>query len=259
MLLGIDVGNTQTVVGVFKDGRLRDHWRISTERERTADEIALALGGFLAFVGWSLDMIDGIIVSSVVPEMTRALTHMAHDILNLEPLVVDSTTDTGIPILYEDPRQVGADRLVNAVAVDELWGGPAIVVDFGTATTFDCISKKGEYLGGVIAPGLEIANEALAARTAKLPRVNFEVPKKVLGTTTKESLQSGLYFGYIALVEGVLTRLSREMRGSPKVIATGGLSSVIGPKIKSMNHIRPALTLEGLQILWERNRKRNPK
>src|SRR5665811_755312 len=167
MLLGIDVGNTQTVIGVFKDGRLREHWRISTERERTADEIALTLGGFLAFVGWSLDMIDGMIISSVVPEMTRALIHMAHDILNLEPLVVESTTDIGIPILYEDPKQVGADRLVNAVAAIAKYGTPCIVVDFGTATTWDAIDAEGRYLGGTIAPGLEISANALFRKAAR--------------------------------------------------------------------------------------------
>jgi type III pantothenate kinase len=255
MLLGIDVGNTQTVVGVFKDGRLRDHWRISTERERTADEIALALGGFLAFVGWSLDMIDGIIVSSVVPEMTRALTHMSHDILNLEPLVVDSTTDTGIPILYEDPRQVGADRLVNAVAAIAKYGTPCIVVDFGTATTWDAINREGEYLGGTIAPGVEISADALFNQAARLSRVELVVPANPIGRNTVESIQSGIIYGTAGLVDRVVELFKAELGEDSHVIATGGLAEVVVAECRTVDVTDPLLTLDGLKLIYERNSK----
>ncbi|HEY5493081.1 MAG TPA: type III pantothenate kinase [Candidatus Anoxymicrobiaceae bacterium] len=253
MLLGIDVGNTQTVIGVFKDGRLREHWRISTERERTADEIALTLGGFLAFVGWDLDMIDGMIISSVVPEMTRALIHMANDILELDPLVVDSDTDTGIPILYEDPRQVGADRLVNAVAAVDKYGAPCIVVDFGTATTWDAIDREGRYLGGTIAPGLEISANALFRQAARLSRVELVPPGNAVGRNTVESMQSGIINGTAGQVDRLVELFKEELGQDAHVIATGGLAEVVVARCRTVDVTDPLLTLDGLKLIYERN------
>jgi type III pantothenate kinase len=253
LLLAIDVGNTQITLGAFQDKALAQTWRLRTERHATADELGIQLRGLLHSAGIENSDLEGVIVASVVPPLDAALTEALQRYLRKEPLIVGPAIKLGIRNLYKNPSEVGADRLVNAAAVHSLVGGPAIVVDFGTATTFDCISKKGEYLGGVIAPGLEIANEALAARTAKLPRITFQVPSHVLGKTTIESLQSGLFWGYIALVEGVIQRLAQEMGGSPKVIATGGLSPVIGPRIRNKARVMPTLTLEGLRLLWERN------
>jgi type III pantothenate kinase len=253
MLLGIDIGNTQTVIGVFKDGRLRDHWRISTERERTADEIALALGGFLAFRGWSLDMIDGLIVSSVVPEMTRALSLMARDILELDPLVVDSDTDTGIPVLYEDPKQVGADRLVNAVAAVAKYGTPCIVVDFGTATTWDAINRDGEYLGGTIAPGVEISADALFRHAARLSRVELVAPENPVGRNTVESIQSGIIYGTAGQVDRLVELFKGVLGQDAKVVATGGLAEVVVGECRNVDALDPLLTLDGLKLIYERN------
>jgi len=253
MLLGIDVGNTQTVIGVFKGDRLRDHWRISTERERTADEIALALGGFLAFVGWSLDMIDGMIISSVVPEMTRALIHMANDILELDPLVVDSDTDTGIPILYEDPRQVGADRLVNAAAALAKYGAPCIVVDFGTATTWDAIDREGSYLGGTIAPGVEISAAALFRQAARLSRVELVAPDNAVGRNTVESMQSGIINGTAGQVDRLVELFKEELGQDAHVIATGGLAEVVVGRCRTVDVTDPLLTLDGLKLIYDRS------
>jgi len=255
MLLGIDVGNTQTVIGVFREGNLRDNWRISTERERTADEIALALGGFLAFRGWSLDQIDGMIISSVVPEMTRALVHMSRDILEIEPLVVDSQTDTGVPILYEDPKQVGADRLVNAVAAIAKYGAPCIVVDFGTATTWDAINRDAEYLGGTIAPGLEISADALFREAARLSRVELVLPPNPIGRNTVESIQSGLINGTAGQVDRVVELFKGELGADARVIATGGLAEVVAGECRTIDVTDPLLTLDGLKLIYERNTK----
>ncbi|PKK85612.1 MAG: pantothenate kinase [Thermoplasmata archaeon HGW-Thermoplasmata-1] len=253
MLLGIDVGNTQTVIGVYRDGTLRDHWRISTERERTADETALTLGGFLAFRGWSLDQIDGMIISSVVPEMTRALIHMARDILGVAPLVVDNDTDTGIPILYEDPRQVGADRLVNAAAAVARYGTPCIIVDFGTATTWDAITGDGEYLGGTIAPGVEISADALFRHAARLSRVELVAPASAIGRNTVESIQSGIINGTAGQVDRIVELFKETLGEGTRVIATGGLAEVIVGKCRAIDVTDPLLTLDGLRIIYERN------
>jgi type III pantothenate kinase len=253
-LLAIDVGNTQITIGAFKGEKLSHTWRLHTEPRATADELGIQLHALLRYAPLGYNEIAGIIIASVVPAMDGALTEACVSYLKHPPMIVGPHLNLGIANRYKNPQEVGADRLVNAVAVHKLLGGPAVVVDFGTATTFDCISARGEYLGGVIAPGLEIANDALASRTAKLPRVSFAVPERVLGRTTKESLQSGLFFGYIALVEGVLQRLVKEMSGTPKIVATGGLAPVIGPRIKGVKHVLPSLTLEGLRILWERNK-----
>lgn len=252
-LLTIDVGNTQITIGAFHGSKLTHTWRLQTQRNATADELGTQIHALLRYAPLGYNEILGVVIASVVPSLDTALVQACTQYLKKKPILVGPKTKLGIANRYKNPEEVGADRLVNAVAVDALMGGPAIVVDFGTATTFDCISAKGEYLGGVIAPGLDVAHEALVARTAKLPRVTFEVPKTALGRTTKESLQSGLFFGYIALVEGVLQRLTKDMGGRPKVVTTGGLSTVIGPQIKPKVRVLPELTLEGLRILWERN------
>ncbi len=254
MLLGIDVGNTQTVIGVFIDGELKDHWRISTESERTADEMALTLGGFLAFVGHSLTQVNGMIISSVVPEMTSAMAHMARDILGLEPLVVDSGTDTGIPVLYEDPRQVGADRLVNAVAAVHKYGTPCIVVDFGTATTWDAIDREGRYLGGTIAPGVEISADALFRQAARLARVELVAPENAIGRNTVESIQSGIINGTAGQVDRLVELFKEELGGDCRVVATGGLAEVVVGKCHTIEVLDPLLTLEGLRLIFERNK-----
>jgi type III pantothenate kinase len=253
LLLTIDVGNTHISVGVFRDKTLAHTWRLHTKPRATADELGTQFLDWLHYATLDLNEVTGVAIASVVPSLDAALQEAASHYLHRMPLVIGPGTKLGIANLYKNPAEVGADRLVNAVAVHAFVGGPAIVVDFGTATTFDCISAKGEYLGGAIAPGLEIAYEGLAQHAAKLPRVNFAVPARVLGKTTKESLQSGFFFGYIGLVEGMLQRLSREMKGRPKIVATGGLSTVIGPRIKGISRIMPTLTLEGLRIIWERN------
>jgi type III pantothenate kinase len=254
-LLTIDVGNTQITIGAFHGNKLTHTWRLRTDPHATADELGIQLHALLRYAPLGYNEIAGIAIASVVPPLDAALLQACTQYLKQKPLFVGPQTKLGIANRYKNPQEVGADRLVNAVAVHELVGGSAIVVDFGTATTFDCVSARGDYLGGVISPGLELAHEALTTHAAKLPRIPFGVPKNVLGKTTKESLQSGLFFGYIALVEGVLQRLVKEMRGRPKVVATGGLSSVIGPRIKPGARIMPALTLEGLRIIWDRNHK----
>jgi type III pantothenate kinase len=253
MLLGIDVGNTQTVIGVFVAGRLEEHWRISTERERTADEMALTLGSFLAFVGRTLSEVNGMIISSVVPEMTSALARMARDILKIEPLVVDSSTDTGIEVLYEDPKQVGADRLVNAVAAISRYGAPCIVVDFGTATTWDAIDSAGRYLGGTIAPGLEISADALFHQAARLARVELEAPAEAIGRNTVESIQSGIIFGTAGQVDRLVELFREQLGQDAKVVATGGLAEVVVGNCRSVDVLDPLLTLDGLRLIYERN------
>jgi type III pantothenate kinase len=255
LLLAIDVGNTQITLGAFREKTLAHSWRLHTNAHSTSDELGTQIHALLRYAPLGYNEITGIIIASVVPALDTPLSQACSAYLHHKPLFIGPKTKLGIANLYKNPQEVGADRLVNAVAVHALFKGPAIVVDFGTATTFDCVNAKGDYLGGIIAPGLEIANAALAERTAKLPRVTFEVPTWVMGRTTKESLQSGLYWGYISLVEGLLQRLTREMGRHPKVVATGGLSPVIGPRVKSIVRIEPNLTLEGLRIIWERNNR----
>jgi type III pantothenate kinase len=254
-LLTIDVGNTQITVGAFHGDQLTHTWRLNTHPLPTADELGIRLHNLLRYAPLGYNEIAGIMIASVVPGLDPLLKQACVHYLKHTPQFVSPVTRLGIRNRYKNPGEVGADRLVNAVAVHARLRGAAIVVDFGTATTFDCVSARGDYLGGVIAPGLEIANETLASRTAKLPKVAFAVPKTVMGGTTQESLQSGLFFGYLALVEGILQRLSKEMGGRPKVVVTGGLSPVIGPRLKPAPLIIPELTLDGLRLIWERNRR----
>lgn len=259
MLVAIDVGNTQTVIGVFAPdangvrGELVYHWRVSTVAGRTADEIALMLDQFFALEGVEAsEIITGIAVASVVPRLRTAIRDVADRWFKVPTVIVEPGIRTGMPILYDNPKEVGADRIADAVAAFEQFGGPTIVVDFGTATTFEVVSAKGEYLGGVILPGIEISLEALFARAALLPRVELVEPSNVLAKNTVESVQSGAIYGFAAQVDGLCRRLEGEI-GPATVVATGGLASLIGPVSEAIEHHEPWLTLHGLRIIYERN------
>ncbi len=254
MLLVIDIGNTNTVLGVFDGSRLTMDWRLETKQRQTADEYGILARNLFALDGMEFSKIQHIIIASVVPPLNTVLEQMALKYFKIKPLFVEPGVKTGMPVLYDSPADVGADRIVNAVAAYEKYGGPAIVVDFGTATTFDAISAKGEYLGGVIAPGPGVSAEALFAKTARLPRVEIKAPSKVIGTSTVGSIQSGLYYGYIGLIDGILERMIPELGSRTKVIATGGFSTLIGTGTARIQHIDPNLTLEGLRLIFERNR-----
>ena len=253
MLLAIDVGNTETVVGVFRDHELAARWRIHTSPERTADELALVFGGFLGQEGLSFDKnVTGVILSSVVPNATQQLREMVARYFPFDAVVVEPGIKTGVPVLTDNPREVGADRIVNALAAFTKYGGPAIVVDFGTATTFDVVSEKGELLGAVIAPGLQIAMRALYEQAARLPLVELVAPKSAVGKNTVESVQSGLVFGYASMVDGMVGRISDEL-GEATVIATGGLAPMVIEECRTVDHHDPWLTLEGLRLVFDRN------
>ena len=256
MLLAIDVGNTNIVLGVFDRDELVRSWRLQTLRERTADELGLIVKGLFDNFGISRSSITGSIVGSVDPPLTGTVFSMVTNYFNRPPLVVDPPHNTGMPILYENPSEVGADRIVNAIAAYEQYGAdhqPIIVCDFGTATTLDAVSAQGEYLGGAICPGVTISADALFQRAARLPRVEVVKPATVVGTTTVGAMQSGLFFGYVGMVEGLVRRMSDELGGNTLCIATGGLADVIAPEIPLIQHVEPDLTLHGLRIVWERN------
>jgi type III pantothenate kinase len=250
MLLAVDVGNTQTVLGLYRDGDLVEHWRVATDRSRTGDELAVLLGGLL-----DPDAVDGICLSTTVPSIVREWERLADRWAHAALLVVGPGVRTGIPIRYDDPREVGPDRIVNAVAVRARYGAPAIVVDFGTSTNFDVVSAEGEYVGGVLAPGIEISMEALFVRAARLVNVDFAAPERVVGKTTVGGLQSGLVYGFAGQVDGIVARIRDEL-GAPDatVVATGGLAELIAPHSSVIEHVDPFLTLEGLRLVWELNR-----
>ena len=255
MLLVMDVGNTNTVLGVYETARLVAHWRLTTVRDRTVDEYGIQARTLLSLAGIEVSAIQHIIIASVVPPLNSVLETMARTYFNLRPLFVEPGVKTGMPILYENPQEVGADRIVNGVAAYERCKSAVIVVDFGTATTFDAISAKGEYLGGAIAPGLTISAEALFERAARLPRVDIRRPPKVIGRNTTHSLQAGLFHGYIALVQGILERMRQEMEGKVRTIGTGGLVLALEADLRTvLDDLDPNLTLEGLRIIHERNR-----
>jgi type III pantothenate kinase len=254
MLLAVDVGNTQTVLGLFDGEQLVEHWRVATEAERTGDELAALFADLLGLRGRSFDDVSGVSLSSTVPLLGRAYQELAERHIDAPLLVLGPGTRTGIPILYDDPREVGPDRIANAVAARERYGAPCIVVDFGTSTNFDAVSAEGEYVGGVLAPGIEISMEALFARAARLTKVDFVEPETVIGKTTVASLQSGLVYGFAGQVDGIVERMRSELGDTAPAIATGGLAELIAPHARTIEKVDPLMALDGLRLVWDRNR-----
>jgi len=248
MLLAVDVGNTQTVLGLYADGVLTESWRTATDATRTGDELGVLLGGML-----DLDAVDGICLSSTVPALVREWERLAERWSGAPILVVGPGVKTGIPIRYDDPREVGPDRIVNAVAAKHRYGAPVIVVDFGTSTNFDVVSAAGEYVGGVLAPGIETSMEALFARAARLVKIDYVEPPSVIGKTTVGGLQSGVVYGFAGQVDGIVAAIRRELGVDAQVVATGGLSELVAPHSSTIATVDPNLTLDGLRLVWELN------
>lgn len=254
MLLTIDLGNTNLTIGLYKDEALVHHWRLATDHARMPDEYGLQFLGLLTHAGLTLEDVNGVCLASVVPPLTGRVVQACREYLKQEALVVDPGIKTGIRIRYEDPRAVGADRVCDAVATKHLYGGPACIIDFGTATTFNALTREGDYLGGAITAGIQLAAEALFTHAAKLQRIDLQRPPSVIGRNTVHAMQSGLIFGYVSMVEGMVARFRSELGDEMKVIATGGLVEVVARETKVIDIISPWLTLEGLRILWSLNR-----
>lgn len=263
-LLTVDVGNTQTVIGLYDMGvggidaadGLVDFWRVSTDHDRTADELAATLAGFLRFSGTRFDELAGVALCSGVPRVQATIRTLADRYLDFEPVVVGPGIKTGMPIKYDNPREVGADRIANAIAAFELYGGPAIIVDFGTGNNYDIVSEAGEFIGGAISPGIEVSMDALVGRASALSSIELVEPRSIIGKSTVESLQSGAVYGFAASVDGMVARFQDELGGDAVVVATGGLAPVIAPVASSIEHVEPFLTLHGLRIVHTRNTDR---
>lgn len=259
MLLAIDIGNTSIAVGIFQNNELIKFWQVKSQLEKTSDEYAITLSGLFLMSVYDIKAVRDVILCSVVPPLTPVFQKLSLELFGVKAMVVGPGLKTGMSIKYENPGDVGADRIVSAVAAYEKFGGPCIVVDFGTATTFDVISEKGEYLGGAIAPGIQISAEALYLKTAKLPHVEIRKPSDVIGRTTVTSIQSGLYYGYIGLVSNIIAAIQDEIEGGAKVVATGGFAPLICKETGFIDFYEPNLVLQGLKILYIRNRKPGPK
>ncbi|PLX39998.1 MAG: pantothenate kinase [Deltaproteobacteria bacterium] len=253
MLLAIDIGNTHAVLGIFKGDSLEGHWRVSSEQSRTSDEYCVLIKGFLDLAGFKREDINGVIIASVVPSLTGVFADIAKVLFDVEALTVGPGIRTGMQIRCDDPREVGADRIVNAVAATSIFGGASLVVDFGTATTIDYVSDKGDFMGGAIAPGIGVSMEALFSRASKLPKVSLSKPPSAVGRNTVHAMQSGIYYGYVAMVEGLIKRLKDEAKQPLLVIATGGAARKISTEIDLIDHVDEFLTLKGLQIIYLSN------
>lgn len=254
MLLAIDIGNTNVVLGVFDGEKLVENWRVGTNTQITADEYAMIFKDLFNFAGLEFKQVTGVIISTVVPPILPVMVEMSRKYFGLAPMIVTHEIKTGITIRYDNPKEVGADRIVNAAAAYKLFGGPLIIVDFGTATTFCAVTKEGEYLGGAITPGVKISAEALFQRASKLPRVELTKPAKVIGADTISAMQAGIIYGYAGLVDGIVERMKKELSDDARVIATGGLAELVSPETKTIQEIMPHLTLEGLRLLFDINR-----
>ena len=253
MLLAIDIGNTNVVLGVFDAKRLVANWRVGTKTQITPDEYAMILKDLFNFEGLEFKQIDGVIISTVVPPLLPVMTEMSKKYFRIEPMIVTHEIKTGIKIRYDNPKEIGADRIVNAAAAYKLYGGPIIIVDFGTATTFCAVTRNGEYLGGAITPGVKISAEALFQRASKLPRVELTKPRSVIGTDTVSAMQAGIIYGYAGLVDGIVERMKKELSPDAKVVATGGLAELVSSETSSIQEIKPHLTLEGLCLIYDLN------
>jgi type III pantothenate kinase len=253
MLLAIDIGNTNVVLGVFDKEKLVENWRVGTNTQITPDEYAMIFKDLFGFARLEFHQIKGVIISTVVPPLLPVMAEMSRKYFKIEPLVVTHETKTGITIKYDNPKEVGADRIVNAAAAYKRYGGPLIIVDFGTATTFCAVSKAGEYLGGAICPGIKISAEALFQRASKLPRVELAKPTKVIGRDTVSAMQAGIIFGYAGLVDGIVERMMRELGAEARIVATGGLAELVSQETKTIQEVKPHLTLEGLHLLYNLN------